>query len=241
MTNTLRHPTSMTSLDSLLEAVKEAVRARNSSISAATHALLNGTPAYDVQVALRPLMKQPGPESLLNLAAFQPVGTSLREGPGSPSVTQEQPPVSPNRDSHSARANAFDPEVELKKLDIAIQYIELPDVMAAWDPDQRRVYCHKDLTSTQKRCVLTHQLAHVTLGHRQCVYANEELESTVHIMQERTAELWASRKLITAVQLATAQESDLQTHQIARELKVTPRVYRARLLAEKEDERHWLA
>ncbi|MGG7568877.1 ImmA/IrrE family metallo-endopeptidase [Streptomyces sirii] len=134
----------------------------------------------------------------------------------------------------------FDPEVELEKLSIPIQYLPLHDVLAAWDAEHGKVYCSLGLNPVQKRCALTHELAHITLKHQRCAYADDSVTTIATISQERAAELWAARKLISALQLAAARESGLPPDTIARELGTTPRIYRARLLAEQYDEQRWL-
>ncbi|MFE6692053.1 ImmA/IrrE family metallo-endopeptidase [Streptomyces sp. NPDC057743] len=136
--------------------------------------------------------------------------------------------------------HTFDPEVELEKLNIPIQYLPLQDVLAAWDAERGKVYCSLGLHPIQKRCALTHELAHVTLEHQRCAYGDDNVTTIASITQEREAEMWAACKLISVVQLATARESGLQPAALARELGVTSRMYRARLLAERRDERRWL-
>ncbi|WP_066940313.1 ImmA/IrrE family metallo-endopeptidase [Streptomyces sp. NBRC 110611] len=134
----------------------------------------------------------------------------------------------------------FDPEAELEKLSVPIQYLPLHDVLAAWDAEHGKVYCTLGLSPIQKRCALTHELAHIALKHQRCAFGDDSLTTLASISQERTAEMWAARKLITSVQLAVARESGLQPAAIARELEITPRIYRARLLAEQYDEQRWL-
>ncbi|WP_274919545.1 ImmA/IrrE family metallo-endopeptidase [Streptomyces sp. WZ-12] len=135
----------------------------------------------------------------------------------------------------------YDPESELDKLGIPIQYIQLNDVLATWDPESGKVYCSTGLSPMQKRCALTHEVAHITLKHRRCSYlATEDATTVAAVAQERGAEMWAARKLVSAVQLAAARECGLPPTVVARELGVTLRVYRARLLAEHQDEQRWL-
>ncbi|MFK0297552.1 ImmA/IrrE family metallo-endopeptidase [Streptomyces sp. NPDC090442] len=134
----------------------------------------------------------------------------------------------------------FDPELELEKQGIPIQYLHLRDVLAAWDAERCKVYCSIGLKRIQKRSALCHELAHITLQHNRCAYPDTALRNVSTIAQERSAELWAARRLINVVQLAAAQESGLPHSIVARELGVTERMYRARLIAEREDERRWL-
>ncbi|MGM9470195.1 ImmA/IrrE family metallo-endopeptidase [Streptomyces murinus] len=91
-----------------------------------------------------------------------------------------------------------------------------------------------------KRCALSHELAHIKLDHRRCAFSDDAVTSISAINQERSAEMWASRQLISAVQLAVARESGLPVLAVSKELGVTDRMYRARLLAEKQDEMRWL-
>ncbi|MFD9631069.1 ImmA/IrrE family metallo-endopeptidase [Streptomyces violascens] len=132
----------------------------------------------------------------------------------------------------------YDPEAEIEKLGIPVEYLPLHDVLAAWDADRRKVYCAIGLSQTQTRCSLGHELAHIELGHHRCSYGTAPVLST--LSQERAAELWAARKLISVVEVTIAKESGLPTNTIAHALGVTERMYRARLLAEKDDESRWL-
>ncbi|ANZ21691.1 protein of unknown function (DUF955) [Streptomyces noursei ATCC 11455] len=136
--------------------------------------------------------------------------------------------------------STFDPEAELEKLSIPIHYLALQDVLAAWDAEHGKVYCSVGLNPIQKRCALTHELAHISLKHQRCAYADDSVTTIASITQERAAEMWAARKLISAVQLAAARESGLRPTAVARELGTTPRIFRARLLAEQHDEQRWL-
>ncbi|ANZ21724.1 protein of unknown function (DUF955) [Streptomyces noursei ATCC 11455] len=136
--------------------------------------------------------------------------------------------------------SAFDPETELQRMGVPIQYVPLHGALAAWDPEQGKVLCSLGLSLIQKRCSLTHELAHIVLKHQRCAYTGEGVTTITSFTQERAAEMWAARKLISPVQLAIARESRLSSADIARELGVTTRVYRARLLAEEHDEQRWL-
>ncbi len=136
------------------------------------------------------------------------------------------------------RVNKYDPESELDSLNIPVHYLPLRDILAAWDAERRKVYCTEGLGPIQKRCALAHELAHVTLGHHRCTYGG--ITNVATVAQERAAELWAARHLVSVVELAIAYDSDLPDTILARELGVTPRIYRARLLAEEEDEQRWL-
>ncbi|WP_446750728.1 ImmA/IrrE family metallo-endopeptidase [Streptomyces sp. WZ-12] len=135
---------------------------------------------------------------------------------------------------------AFDPEAELEKLGISIQYLQLQDILAAWDAERSAVYCSVDLRPVHKRGALCHELAHITLGHQRCAHFDDSVTALETVTQERAAEMWAARQLISTVELAIAQESGLSCTTIAREFGVTERMYRARLLAHTEDERRWL-
>ncbi|MGM9470228.1 hypothetical protein [Streptomyces murinus] len=134
----------------------------------------------------------------------------------------------------------FDPEKELEGLDIPIEYRRLRDALADWDAERGKVYCNIGLTSPLKRCALTHVLAHIKLEHPRCALSDGAVTSLSSIQQERSAEMWASRQLISVVQLAVAKESRLPDSSVAREFGITERMYRARLLAEVQDEERWL-
>lgn len=121
---------------------------------------------------------------------------------------------------------------------IPIYYLNLQDTLAAWDAENRKVYCSLGLSSAQRRSALCHELAHITLGHRECLFGGST--PVAAIIQERSAELWAARKLISVVELAIARDSGLPREAIAKAYGVTERMYHARLLAEEEDERRWL-
>ncbi|MGG7568887.1 ImmA/IrrE family metallo-endopeptidase [Streptomyces sirii] len=132
----------------------------------------------------------------------------------------------------------YNPQTELDELGVPVHYLPLRDILAAWDAERRKVYCTQGLGPIQKRCALTHELAHISLGHHRCTYGGATNVAT--LAQERAAELWAARRLITVVQLAIASDSELPNSVLARELGVTPRIFRARILAEEEDEQRWL-
>ncbi|MFJ4806807.1 ImmA/IrrE family metallo-endopeptidase [Streptomyces murinus] len=134
----------------------------------------------------------------------------------------------------------FDPEKELDELGIPVEYVRLRDVPAEWDPEYGRVYCNIGLTPALKRCALSHKLAHIKLKHSRCTFPDDAVTSFSSIQQERSAEMWASRQLISVTQLAIAKESRLSDSLVAREFGVTERMYRARLLAEMQDEERWL-
>ncbi|MFD8197560.1 ImmA/IrrE family metallo-endopeptidase [Streptomyces wuyuanensis] len=133
----------------------------------------------------------------------------------------------------------FDPEEEIKKLGIPIEYLQLRDSLAVWDASRRKVYCALGLGLIEKRCALGHELAHIRLGHRSCSCGKGGMVAA--LVQERAAELWAARHLISEVDLAIARESGLPSATISRALGVTERMYRARLLAQEDDLRCWLA
>ncbi|ANZ21814.1 protein of unknown function (DUF955) [Streptomyces noursei ATCC 11455] len=134
----------------------------------------------------------------------------------------------------------FDPEIELQRIGVPIQYVPIQGVLAAWEAEQGKVLCSLGLSPIQKRCSLTHELAHIVLKHQRCAYTGKGVTTITSFAQERAAEMWAARKLISPVKLAAARESGLPSVDIARELGVTTRVYRARLLAEQHDEQRWL-
>ncbi|GAU71603.1 hypothetical protein SSP35_55_00040 [Streptomyces sp. NBRC 110611] len=134
--------------------------------------------------------------------------------------------------------NAYDPEAEIDAIGVPICYLPLRDSLAAWDAERRKVYCSEGLGPIHKRCALAHELAHIALGDHRCAYGGTTNVAT--FAQERTAELWAARRLISVVELAIAYDSGLPDSILARQLGVTPRIYRARLIAEKEDEQRWL-
>ncbi|MWA07877.1 ImmA/IrrE family metallo-endopeptidase [Streptomyces sp. BA2] len=135
--------------------------------------------------------------------------------------------------------SAFDPEAEIEQMGIPIYYLNLQDTIAAWDAEHRKVYCTLGLSSAQRRSALCHELGHITLGHRECMFGGST--PVAAIVQERSAELWAARKLISVVELAIARDSGLPRRTIAQAYGVTERMYHARLLAEEEDERRWLS
>ncbi|MFJ4800023.1 ImmA/IrrE family metallo-endopeptidase [Streptomyces murinus] len=136
--------------------------------------------------------------------------------------------------------STFDPEKELDNLGIPVEYLRLQDVLAEWDAEHGKVYCNIGLTPVLKRCALAHELAHIKLEHSRCAFSDGVVTSVSSIQQERSAEMWASRQLISVVQLAIAKESRLPYSAVAREFGVTERMYRARLLAEIQDEERWL-
>ncbi|WP_162889915.1 ImmA/IrrE family metallo-endopeptidase [Streptomyces olivoreticuli] len=136
--------------------------------------------------------------------------------------------------------SAYDPEWELRNLGIPIHYMQLRDMLAVWDAESNKVYCAMGLGPVQKRCALAHEVAHIMLGHHRCAHGGGAAAVST-LAQERDAEIWAARKLVTVVELAVARDSGLPNRIIAQELGVTERIYHARLLADEEDEQRWLA
>lgn len=80
---------------------------------------------------------------------------------------------------------AYDPYEHAHTLGVNVVYRKLRTANGLWIPDVHTIFLQTRMRAIHERSVLTHELAHVCLGHR---------DATPR--QEMQADRWASRKLI---------------------------------------------
>ncbi|GAA3661980.1 ImmA/IrrE family metallo-endopeptidase [Microbacterium marinilacus] len=93
------------------------------------------------------------------------------------------------------------------------------DLLGAYLPEQRRILLDARLTPVERRCVLAHELGHAHYGHRH-VGAPGAL-SAATAAQERQADLYAARLLISADAYERAERLGSGAEFLADELEVT--------------------
>jgi hypothetical protein len=117
----------------------------------------------------------------------------------------------------------YHPEVTLDRLGIRVVRTWLRDTWAAWSAPQRTVVLASGLSAIQERCILAHEVEHITAGDIDCS------SRPIAVRQEQRADINASRRLIAISDLAaTAQWAD-DVRLAAAELNVTERMLIVRL------------
>lgn len=103
-----------------------------------------------------------------------------------------------------------------------------PGDKAAWySPQWDVILMRPGLLQVERRCALAHELAHRALEHSgQCRYPDAERQDR---RQERDADEWAARRLITVEQLADALVWSDDPAEVADCLWVTPHLLTVRL------------
>lgn len=95
---------------------------------------------------------------------------------------------------------------------------------ARWHPESRVISLRESLGHTNRVCSLAHELAHAALGH----YVGDDIPDWLHSRQEREADEWAARFLISTDEYAkTEQLYGSHPGILARELGVTVRLVEA--------------
>ena len=87
----------------------------------------------------------------------------------------------------------YDPFEHAARLGLAVEYQSLRTARGLWLPDYRTIVLKSGMRRVDERSTLTHELAHVCLGHRD--------DTPKH---ELAADRWAVRKLITRPNLQEA-------------------------------------
>lgn len=102
---------------------------------------------------------------------------------------------------------AYDPHEHADRLGVNVVYRKLRTANGLWVPDLRTIFLQTRMRAIHERSVLTHELAHVCLGHR---------DTTPR--QEAQADRWAARKLIHHDELiraaATYDDPGLWCHEL---------------------------
>lgn len=87
----------------------------------------------------------------------------------------------------------YDPHEHAELLGINVVYRKLRTANGLWIPDIRTIFLQSRMRVIHERSVLTHELGHVCLGHRDTTPRNETL-----------ADRWAARHLIKLDELRRA-------------------------------------
>ena len=92
-----------------------------------------------------------------------------------------------------ATGRAYDPHEHADYLGINVVYRKLRTANGLWIPDIRTIFLQNRMRTIHERSVLTHELGHVCLGHRDSDPRSEML-----------ADRWATRHLINPDELRAA-------------------------------------
>lgn len=95
---------------------------------------------------------------------------------------------------------------------------------ARWHPGSRVISLREGLGPINRVCSLAHELGHAALGH----YAGDDIPEWLYSRQEKEAEEWAAKLLISTADYARAEQL-YGSHPgiLARELGVTVRLVEA--------------
>lgn len=105
----------------------------------------------------------------------------------------------------------YDPFEHAQQLGIVVRYRRSMQNNGLWVPDLRTIFLRKGMTTTQERSVLTHELGHACLGHR-------DLHNP---KQHRQANIWATHHLIDESDFHTVRKLSSDPNVWASELGVT--------------------
>ena len=86
-----------------------------------------------------------------------------------------------------------------------------------WHRARRVVSLRRDLGPVNRRCTLAHELGHAALDHE----VRGDLPRWIVVRQDKDADEWAARLLISEVEYAVAESIHPAPSAIARELEVT--------------------
>lgn len=126
----------------------------------------------------------------------------------------------------------FDPWAELKRHpNIQLHVTRLDGGAVGLTDGVSRIWLDDRLNQVERRCVLTHELRHLEMGHRSCQPLRVEMEVCLH----------AARKLISLRDLVSVAPWSSDLYEMADELWVTPQTLRDRLMGLRLCERRILA
>jgi hypothetical protein len=117
----------------------------------------------------------------------------------------------------------YNPENTLDRLGVTVVRTWLRDTWAAWSAPDRTVVLASGLTLVQERCILAHEVEHITAGDLDCS------SRRLSIRQEHRADIGAARRLIAISDLAEIAQWAEDMSSAAMELIVTERMLQVRL------------
>lgn len=122
----------------------------------------------------------------------------------------------------------FDPwfELETRWPGVEVVYTRLNGKVAGLTNGVDRIWLEERLDVVEQRCVLTHEIVHLEMGHTECQPLKIELQ-----VCRRTARL-----LISLEDLADAWKTTSNLFELAEELNVMPQTLRNRLHGLRDDE-----
>ena len=105
---------------------------------------------------------------------------------------------------------AYDPHEHARTLGINVVYRKLRTANGLWVPDIRTIFLQHRMRAVHERSVLTHELGHVCLGHREETPRNEI-----------AADRWAARRLVDIDELREASRFSADAGAWCHELNVS--------------------
>ena len=119
-------------------------------------------------------------------------------------------------------------ELRLSHPDIWVHRCRLSEGVGWWCPDERVILVDERLDQRQTRCVLAHELGHVSLRHEACHDYGDDGWLAARL--ESAADRWAAARLVALDDLLdalVAHPDDVDA--VCEHLDVTPDVVRTRL------------
>lgn len=112
-----------------------------------------------------------------------------------------------------SRGRAYDPHEHAQSLGINVVYRRLRTANGLWVPDLRTIFLQNRMRAVHERSVLTHELGHVCLGHREETPRNEV-----------AADRWAARRLVDLNELRDASRVTTDQGAWCHELNVSAHI-----------------
>lgn len=106
-------------------------------------------------------------------------------------------------------------------------------------PDVPGIAMDRRLDRVQRRCALSHELAHIDLGDHHCSGASPDGPRQGR-RRERVADELAAERLLPLDRLAEVLRWALGPEEVAHELDVTPHMVRVRVRALTDAEKLWI-
>ena len=108
------------------------------------------------------------------------------------------------------------PDEEAKRLGIRVLPSTIMTERGLWIPTMNTILLRADLTTTERRCVLAHELAHAHYGDAISWHPNEP-----------RADRWAAGRLIDPAALAASARTTDNAAEWCEHLQVTPELLKA--------------